>query len=223
MSSPSPDWQDSEMHDGELHGSDGHGRGRDRRGGERRRRGTGRFGADWGGRDWSGRDWGDRSWGGQGWGAEQWSEPPWSVPDRRDAERRTPERRQGPVRIGDAERDQAVSLLSDHFVAGRLTQTEFEERSEQATRARYADDLVPLFDDLPSHAELQPAQGPWSPPAARSQRRRPGPPPPFLMLMPFLMVGLVITAVTLAGPWLLWGLFWFMLISGMTRRRWHHH
>ncbi len=121
------------------------------------------------------------------------------------------------VRIGDAERDQAVSLLSDHFVAGRLTQAEFEERSEVVTRARYADDLEPLFDDLPSSRELQVVPGP------ANLRRRPGPPPPFLMLAPFLMIGLVITSVALTAPWLLWGMFWIVMISGVSRRRWHHH
>jgi hypothetical protein len=143
--------------------------------------------------------------------------PAWA--GRREVERRTTERRQGPVRIGDAERDQAVALLSDHFVAGRLTQAEFEERSEEATKARYVDDLAPLFDDLPNTSELQVAQGPWSPQTARVRRR----PPVFVMLAPFLMIGLVITAVTLTAPWLLWGLFWIMLISGGAhRRRWHH-
>lgn len=122
------------------------------------------------------------------------------------------------VRIGDAERDQAVSLLSDHFVAGRLTQAEFEERSEHATRARYSDELEPLFDELPMSRELQPSQrGPGN------LRRRPGPPPAFLMIAPFLMIGLVISSVALAAPWLLWGMFWLVMISGITRRRWHHH
>ncbi|MET9271244.1 DUF1707 domain-containing protein, partial [Kribbella sp. NPDC003557] len=120
------------------------------------------------------------------------------------------------VRIGDAERDRAVSALSEHFVAGRLTQGEFEERSEVVTRARYADDLEPLFDDLPVSTELQVAQGP------ANLRRRPGPPPPFLMLAPFLMIGLVVSSIALAAPWLLWGMFWLMLISGMSRRR-HHY
>ena len=206
MSSPSPDW----------HGRDRHGRnraGRDRRG------------RDWAGRDWAGSDWRGGDWSGADEsGAERaradWARGAWAGPGS-DAERRTTERRQGPVRIGDAERDQAVSLLSDHFVAGRLTQTEFEERSEQATRARYVDDLAPLFDDLPSAAELQLAQGPWSPQTVRS-RRRTGPPPPFVMLAPFLMIGLVITAITLTAPWLLWGMFWIMLISGASRRRWYH-
>ena len=172
------------------------------------------------GRDRRGGDWGGPRWAGADWSRTDWTRGDWAGPGS-DAERRTTERRQGPVRIGDAERDQAVSLLSDHFVAGRLTQTEFEERSEQATRARYVDDLEPLFDDLPSSGELQLAQGPWSPQTVRS-RRRPGPPPPFLMLAPFLMIGLVITAITLTAPWLLWGLFWIMMISGVSRRRWYH-
>ena len=131
--------------------------------------------------------------------------------------------RSGPVRIGDAERDQAVAMLSEHFVAGRLTQDEFEERSEHATRARYADDLAPLFDDLPDQSELQLVQGPWSPRAARpKQQRRPGPPPAFVMLAPILMMGLVITAIMLTAPWLLWGLFWIALFSGAHRHRWQH-
>ncbi|MGW1345879.1 DUF1707 SHOCT-like domain-containing protein [Kribbella sp. NPDC002412] len=130
--------------------------------------------------------------------------------------------RHGPVRIGDAERDQAVAMLSDHFVAGRLTQEEFEDRSEHATRARYADDLVPLFDDLPDPAELQLAQGPWSPAGKPVRRRQRQGPPPFVMLAPILMIGLVVTAVLLTAPWLLWGLFWIALFSGAHRHRWQH-
>ena len=132
-----------------------------------------------------------------------------------------PERR-GPIRIGDAERDLAVATLSEHFVAGRLTQDEFEERSEQATRARYADELTPLFDDLPDPAELQLVQGPWSPHPVRPRPRRAAPPPPFMMLAPVLMIGLVMTAVILTAPWLLWGLFWIALFSGMHQSRWQH-
>lgn len=54
-----------------------------------------------------------------------------------------------PTRIGDAERDQATSLLTDHLVAGRLTQPEFDERVSAALNARTADELKPLFTDLP--------------------------------------------------------------------------
>lgn len=205
MSSPAPDWH-----------------GRDRRGGDARRRA--RRATYWADANWADRNWtSDRGWSGErGWGG--WGGPEWASAesDRHEAERRTPERRQGPVRIGDAERDQAVSLLSDHFVAGRLTQTEFEERSEQATRARYADDLAPLFDDLPTSAELQLAQGPWSPQEPRP-RRRPGPPPPFMMLMPLLMFSLIFTSIMLAAPWLLWGVFWIVLITKISYHRSHQN
>ncbi|MGW6201002.1 DUF1707 SHOCT-like domain-containing protein [Kribbella sp. NPDC055110] len=160
---------------------------------------------------WGG-DWHGRSWNGE-WRAATWNDDR-RDPDPQDVQRADVPRRR--VRIGDAERDQAVSLLSDHFVAGRLTQAEFEERSEVVTRARYADDLEPLFDDLPSSRELQVVPGP------ANLRRRPGPPPPFLMIAPFLMIGLVITSVALTAPWLLWGMFWIVMISGMSRRRWYH-
>lgn len=193
-----------------------------RRGGRRQRRnGPGWYDEsagrphhhNWGG-DWHGRGWGGElratAWndGGRGTGWDDGRDG--GRGDRRDD---VPRKR---VRIGDAERDQAVAVLSDHFVAGRLTQAEFEERSEVVTRARYADDLDPLFDDLPSSNELQVAPG------RADLRRRPGPPPPFMMLAPFLMVGLVVTSVALTAPWLLWGMFWIVLISGISRRRWHH-
>ncbi|MFD3403404.1 DUF1707 domain-containing protein [Kribbella sp. NPDC058693] len=182
------------------------------------------------GREWQG--WGGESWGGQwhgpGWVGD-WRETSWDDPRTAGWNRAEDDREQAGarrrddvpvkrVRIGDAERDQAVSLLSDHFVAGRLTQAEFEERSEQATRSRYNDELDPLFDDLPTSMDLQVAQrGP------AGVRRRPGPPPPILMLMPFLMLGLVISSLALAAPWLLWGVFWIVLISGMSKRRWHNY
>lgn len=130
--------------------------------------------------------------------------------------------RGGSLRIGDAERDEAVSSLSEHFVAGRLTQDEFEERSDQATRARYADEVELLFADLP---DLNAGT------AVATSRRgfrpghpslRAGGPPPFLLIVPVLMVGLVVSAVVLTAPWLLWMLFWIALFSGPARhRQWH--
>ena len=122
-----------------------------------------------------------------------------------------PQVRKGPVRIGDAERDQAVSALGEHFAAGRLTREEFDERSDQAVRARYAADLAPLFDDLPSPEPAMPPR----------MVRRPGPPPPFFLLAPVLMVALVITAILATAPWVLWIFFWIALFSGPWGRRWH--
>lgn len=115
--------------------------------------------------------------------------------------------RDGNVRIGDAERDEAVSALGEHFAAGRLTKDEFDERSDQVTRARFAGELVPVFADLPEVAPARPQQ----------QRRRQGP-PPFVWVLPFLMLGMVVTAFVLTAPWLLWlGFFLFLFGGG---RRW---
>jgi hypothetical protein len=125
----------------------------------------------------------------------------------------------GSLRIGDAERDTAVSQLSDHFVAGRLTQEEFEERSDQATRARYADEVDLLFADLPELT--QQVRAPWA--QGSRARAQVGPPPPFVWILPVLMVSLVVTSVVLAAPWLLWMLFWIAMFSGPVRhRRWQH-
>lgn len=69
-----------------------------------------------------------------------------------------------PLRIGDAERDQAILHLQDHFAAGRLTGSEFDERLSLAIRARTAHDLAVLFTDLPwPHPPL----GPVGPPLSR--------------------------------------------------------
>jgi hypothetical protein len=160
--------------------------------------------------NWGG-DWHARGWSGD-WQATAWNEADDQQQHPAPQPNDVPRKR---VRIGDAERDQAVSLLSDHFVAGRLTQAEFEERSEQATKARYSDEFEALFDDLPTSRELQPVP-------AGPLRRRPGPPPPFLMIAPFVMIGLVISSVALAAPWLLWGVFWVVMISGISRRRWYY-
>lgn len=56
---------------------------------------------------------------------------------------------QPPLRIGDAEREAAVRELGEHYAAGRLDAAEYEERTTAAYAARTADDLAPLFADLP--------------------------------------------------------------------------
>jgi hypothetical protein len=78
----------------------------------------------------------------------------------------------GDIRVSDAERDQALAELSEHFQTGRLTQDEFDQRSGQALQARTGNDLAALFGDLPRRqAPVAPrAGGPW--PAS------PFPPPP---------------------------------------------
>lgn len=62
----------------------------------------------------------------------------------------------GDFRVSDAERDQAVAELSEHFQAGRITQEEFEDRSGRALQARTRTDLTGLFTDLPHGAVAAP-------------------------------------------------------------------
>ena len=42
----------------------------------------------------------------------------------------------GSMRVSDADRDQAIAELSEHYQAGRLTTEEFEDRSGRALQAR---------------------------------------------------------------------------------------
>ena len=55
----------------------------------------------------------------------------------------------GSMRVSDADRDQAIAELSEHYQAGRLTTEEFEDRSGRALQARTTADLAALFTDLP--------------------------------------------------------------------------
>jgi hypothetical protein len=53
------------------------------------------------------------------------------------------------LRIGDDEREAAVSALNRHFAEGRLTTLEHDERISLALTARTEGDLGKLFADLP--------------------------------------------------------------------------
>jgi hypothetical protein len=124
----------------------------------------------------------------------------------------------GPVRIGDAERDQAVSLLGDHFAAGRLNREELDERIDQAIQAKFTTDLRPLFADLPGAAE---------PPAGRPALQFRAAPPAYaalFLLVPLLLIGIQVTAIAVGAPWVLWIFFWVFMWSGFWgRRRFGHH
>ena len=53
------------------------------------------------------------------------------------------------MRIGDEERNKAVELLSDHMAEGRLSQSEFNDRLGLVLNAKTAQELEPVFFDLP--------------------------------------------------------------------------
>jgi hypothetical protein len=67
--------------------------------------------------------------------------PGWHVPGRT--------RYDYDLRIGDAERDTAMTQLREHFVAGRLTFDELTERIDTALVARTQRQLDRLLADLP--------------------------------------------------------------------------
>lgn len=54
-----------------------------------------------------------------------------------------------PLRVSESEREHTVGLLREHWVAGRLTLDELEDRSEEAWAARYALDLWCAVRELP--------------------------------------------------------------------------
>jgi len=55
----------------------------------------------------------------------------------------------GELRVSDADRDQALSELSEAFQAGRITSDEFDDRSGQALHSRTGKELTALLADLP--------------------------------------------------------------------------
>lgn len=112
------------------------------------------------------------------------------------------------LRLSDAERDDAIARLSEHYAAGRLDKDEFDERSDAVWTAKTQGDLAPVFADL-------------APP--RSDRARPGPrarrgwfPLPFA---PVLFVLIALTVITHL-PFVLLAFAGCFLFLG-RRRRWH--
>ena len=55
----------------------------------------------------------------------------------------------GDLRVSDADRDRALSELSEAFRVGRITADEFDQRSGQTLRARTGKELTALLADLP--------------------------------------------------------------------------
>lgn len=118
------------------------------------------------------------------------------------------------VRIGDAERERAVSELSEHFAAGRMTPDELDERLELAWRARTAADLAPLFADLPRG--IVDGRGGDRPAVPARRGLRAGPPFGFPALLLLLVpVAIVLTIVT-HMPFVVFLLWWFV-VGGLFR------
>jgi hypothetical protein len=122
------------------------------------------------------------------------------------------------LRVGDDERQQAVSALGEHFAAGRLDQGEFDTRVQAAYAARTRVELRGLFGDLPDPAPFRDRPAGWvEGRSARDRRpsRRPGPPagfrPPVAVIVPVLVAAAVASALLHAPVLPLVILAWFLV------------
>jgi hypothetical protein len=94
----------------------------------------------------------------------------------------------GDLRVSDAERDRALSELSEALQAGRITAGEFDRRSTQALTARTGRELTAPLADLPLGAPADAA-----PADTATPRQANG------YLIPRLTIGASLTAVCFGG------------------------
>jgi Domain of unknown function (DUF1707) len=128
----------------------------------------------------------------------------------------------GDLRVSDADRDQAVSELSEHYQAGRLTADELEERSGLALRARTGNDLAALLADLPPRQH-------YTAPAAAGSGQAPPPAPRFMPVAGVAiaaLIGIAALSFFAAGssgghPFL--GLVPILVLLLIARRLSHRH
>jgi hypothetical protein len=128
--------------------------------------------------------------------------------------------REGQLRVGDRERQQAVTALGDHFAVGRLEQQEFDERVQAAYAARTRVDLQRLLVDLPEPAPFRvEAARAESPRLESAPGRRTARPWVFVPVFPVLLTVLIVVAVLTRGvP--LFPLFVIWLWFGVGRWAW---
>ncbi len=67
-------------------------------------------------------------------------------------------RRAVDLRVSDADREDVADVLKRHYLAGRLSETEFDARVDAAYGARYESELVALLRDLPAAVPATPAR-----------------------------------------------------------------
>jgi hypothetical protein len=143
---------------------------------------------------------------------------------------KTSDIQRGVIRVSDAERDQAVSELGEHYQAGRLTLEEFDERSGLALRAKTGNDLVALFTDLPTTmvpASMRPENPVVQEPPADFGGRRAGGPPIARFLIACVIAAVLFANLTagFGGPhhprviWLVPIVFIGLTLLRFVRRR----
>lgn len=69
------------------------------------------------------------------------------------------------LRIGDPEREHAITLLGEHMSAGRLDVHEYDQRCAKIAAARFTSEVLSVFEDLPEPVPRV-ASAPSRPPAS---------------------------------------------------------
>ena len=119
------------------------------------------------------------------------------------------------MRASDADRDAALSELSEHFQAGRLTAGEFDERAGQALAARTWGELRVLLLDLPT--ALSGPQAPAATSSAAPPERSSGR-PALLPVTALAGIGIAV-ALSVGVAHGIWGLWWLLLAALFIGRR----
>lgn len=118
------------------------------------------------------------------------------------------------MRVGDAERDEVVSALHEHFAQGRLSREELDERVTAALRARTVGDLRKVTSDLPPPPGVR--RTPHWPDSRPGRYRLPmigfARRPPFGLIIPALVL-----AAVLSGGWVIFPLLGFAVVSLIVR------
>ena len=121
------------------------------------------------------------------------------------------------LRVSDADRDQAISELSEHFQAGRLSTEEFEDRSGRALQARTGADLAVLFTDLPRAKPGGPIPATSSSPAGSQAANTPAR-PGLVMVLPIVVLAIVALAGLVSGHFVTVGVLPVIVVLIVVRR-----
>lgn len=125
------------------------------------------------------------------------------------------------LRIGDAERDEAIVLLREHMSAGRITAEEFDERMSAALTAKTRGELTVLFNDLPGRTPGDPYAAHTPTPVQPVMEQRPA-----AKQSRYKSLAIVVVLTLLAMSLRHWGipllmlgllLFYFFNLSGESR------
>ena len=150
--------------------------------------------------------------------------PPWA---RGSASRPSASNADPNMRVSDAERAEVADRLSKHYSDGRLDEAEFNERIDQAMRAKTQADLSGLLDDLPASdstgtPKAAKAAEPSGTPKAVAYQRPARPRHRILELVLIIVVAVIVWHALVHSfiPWLLIGIIAILwLLYGPRHRR----